>query len=284
MLGRARTPGDQGIGIDKGTDVGPEHGEVFAQGIVRCEFADSLLTGEGLLGRGGLAEPVGELLFPGGGASRAQEFKEGTLAKEIEIFGIEVVRIEELCAGNPLPCPAVFDAVEAVRTHTEPRGKLVLLTPQGRPMTQQLAAELSREPRLILLAGHYEGFDERIRLALADVEVSIGDFVLSGGEVAAMAVVDAVVRLLPGALGKDESSADESFSHGLLEYPQYTRPRVFRDMPVPDVLLSGDHGEISRWRAEQSRLRTMQRRSDLWERYLRKQQAPESNREPGTDA
>jgi tRNA (guanine37-N1)-methyltransferase len=118
-----------------------------------------------------------------------------------------------------------------------------------------------------MLAGHYEGFDERIRTGLADMEVSLGDFVLSGGEIAAMALTDAVVRLMPGALGKDESTHDESFSHGLLEYPQYTRPREFRQMPVPDVLLNGDHAKINAWRLEQAKLRTMQRRPDLWETF-----------------
>jgi len=168
--------------------------------------------------------------------------------------------------GMVLMCPPAFAAVEDVRGRAEPPGKVVLLTPQGRPMTQALARQLSAEPRLILLAGHYEGFDERIRVGLADLEVSIGDFVLSGGEVAAMAVIDSVVRLLPGALGKDESVEEESFSAGLLEYPHYTRPREFRGMTVPDVLLSGDHGKIDAWRAEQARLRTMQRRPDLWEK------------------
>jgi len=168
--------------------------------------------------------------------------------------------------GMVLMCPPVFAAVEQVRQQAEPPGKVVLMTPQGRPMGQALARQLSGEPRLILVAGHYEGFDERIRVGVADLEVSIGDFVLSGGEVAAMAVIDSVVRLLPGALGKDESVEEESFSGGLLEYPHYTRPREFRGMTVPDVLLSGDHGKIDAWRAEQARLRTMQRRPDLWEK------------------
>jgi tRNA (guanine37-N1)-methyltransferase len=169
--------------------------------------------------------------------------------------------------GMVLMCQPVFDAVEFVRSQATPPGKVVLLTPQGRRMDQQLVGELVREPRLILIAGHYEGFDERIRTGLADLEVSLGDFVLSGGELAAMAMVDAMVRLLPGALGKDESSHEESFSMGLLEYPQYTRPREFRGMAVPDVLLSGHHAEIEKWRLEQAKLRTMQRRPDLWEKY-----------------
>ena len=142
-----------------------------------------------------------------------------------------------------------------------------MLSPQGRLLKQDLVAELAAEQRLILLAGHYEGFDERIRTGLADMEVSVGDYVLSGGEVAAMALIDSIVRLQPGALGKDESVTDESFAAGLLEYPQYTRPREFRGMGVPDVLLSGDHGRIDRWRNEQAKLKTQQRRPDLWEKY-----------------
>lgn len=167
--------------------------------------------------------------------------------------------------GMVLMCQPIFDAVEVLRRDVPEKGKLVLLTPQGRPLDQPLVRELAREKRLILLAGHYEGFDERIR-GLADVEVSLGDFVLSGGEVAAMAVTDAVVRLLPGALGKDESTHEESFSQGLLEYPQYTRPREFRGLAVPEILLSGDHEKIRQWRMEQARLRTMHRRPDLWDK------------------
>lgn len=170
--------------------------------------------------------------------------------------------------GMVLMCQPIFDAVEHVRSQADAPGKVILLSPQGRPMTQQLVAQLAGEDRLILLAGHYEGFDERIR-TLADMEVSLGDFVLSGGEIAAMALVDAVVRLAPGALGKDESTHEESFSAGLLEYPQYTRPREFRDMAVPEILLGGDHGKIDQWRHEQAKLRTKQRRGDLWLKYKR---------------
>jgi len=168
--------------------------------------------------------------------------------------------------GMVMMCQPVFDAVEHVRAQAEPAGTVVLLSPQGEPLNQSLVSRLAEKDRLILLAGHYEGFDERIR-TLADMEVSLGDFVLSGGEIPAMALVDAVVRLQPGALGKDESAVDESFSAGLLEYPQYTRPREFRGMSVPDVLLGGDHGKIDQWRLEQAKLRTKQRRCDLWERY-----------------
>ena len=178
--------------------------------------------------------------------------------------------------GMVLMCQPVFDAVEHVRTQADPPGKVVMLTPQGRPLTQRIVRELGEQGRLILLAGHYEGFDERIRSGLADEEISLGDFVLSGGEIAAMALVDAVVRLLPGALGKDESAHEESFSMGLLEYPQYTRPREFRGMTVPDVLLSGDHAKIAAWRLEQARQRTMLKRPDLWELW-RKHNEPQQD-------
>ncbi len=171
--------------------------------------------------------------------------------------------------GMVLMCQPVFDAVEQLRREGPP-GTVVLMTPQGRPLTQNTVNDLARRERLILLAGHYEGFDERIRTHLADMEVSLGDFVLSGGEIPAMAVTDAVVRLLPGALGKDESVVEESFGPaGLLEYPQYTRPRDYRGLGVPEVLLSGDHARIAAWRAEQARIRTRQRRPDLWQQYDR---------------
>jgi tRNA (guanine37-N1)-methyltransferase len=175
--------------------------------------------------------------------------------------------------GMVLMCQPAFDAVEALRKADPRPGKVILLCPQGRPMDQALAIELAAQERLILACGHYEGFDERIR-QLADIEISLGDFVLSGGEVPAMAVADAVIRLLPGALGKDESTHEESFGQGggLLEYPQYTRPRDYRGMQVPDVLLSGDHAKIAAWRAEQSGLRTMQRRPDLWDKHRKRTQ------------
>lgn len=169
--------------------------------------------------------------------------------------------------GMVMMCRPIYDAVEHVQGSADVPGEVVLLSPQGRKFTQQVARELAAKPRLILIAGRYEGFDERIRDGLADDEVSLGDFVLSGGEIPAMAVVDAVVRLLPGALGSEASLDEESFARGLLEYPQYTRPRVFRGMEVPEVLLSGHHAEIEAWRAEQARLRTRQRRPDLWQQY-----------------
>ena len=161
-----------------------------------------------------------------------------------------------------MPGP-VFDAVERVEREGPLPATRILLTPQGERLTQSLAAELAEKERLIMICGHYEGFDERIRLGLATREISIGDYVLSGGEIAAMAVTDAVVRLLPGALGDEESTESESFSEDLLEYPQYTRPREFRGMEVPPVLLSGDHARIAQWRREQAIHRTDQRRPDL---------------------
>lgn len=139
----------------------------------------------------------------------------------------------------------------------------ILLTPQGRPFTQDLAAELARGPGMILTCGRYEGIDERVRQGWIDLEISIGDYVLTGGEVAAMVVIDAVTRLLPGVLGNIESIAEESFSKPLLEYPHYTRPRVFRGLEVPEVLLSGHHEKIAAWRQEQAEKRTRERRPDL---------------------
>ena len=157
----------------------------------------------------------------------------------------------------------LFAAVEGVQGQAAERGPIVLLTPQGRLFDQKVAVELASEDRLILICGHYEGVDARVHEHLATDEISIGDYVLSGGELAAMVVVDAVVRQIPGVLGSPLSSADDSFAQGLLEYPQYTRPADFRGMSVPEVLLSGNHGEVARWRWQQSLLRTARRRPDL---------------------
>lgn len=165
--------------------------------------------------------------------------------------------------GMVLKCGPVCAAVEHVERETPGEATRILLSPSGERLTQSLVGELARRPRLMLICGHYEGFDERIRQSLSAREISIGDYVLSGGEPAAMVLIDAVVRLLPGALGDEGSSADESFSDGLLEYPQYTRPRDFQGMTVPDVLLSGDHAKIADWRREQSLERTRSRRPDL---------------------
>jgi len=151
----------------------------------------------------------------------------------------------------------VFDCVEAVRAKAPEPGQLVLLTPAGRRLDQDLVRELTNYRRLLLLCGRYEGFDERIRLGLKPLEVSIGDFVCNGGEVPAMVVIDTVIRLVPGVLGDETSAVEESHSEpGRVEYPQYTRPRVFRGMEVPDILLSGNHPAIARWRQEQSAARS----------------------------
>ena len=161
-----------------------------------------------------------------------------------------------------MPGP-LFDCFEHVRQLAPPPGRVILMSPQGRPFNQALARELSGQERLILISGRYEGFDERIRIGLEAEQISIGDYVLNGGELAAMVIVEAVVRLLPGALGDEDSAQDDSFSEGLLEYPQYTRPEVFRGMKVPEILLSGDHGKIAQWRQQQALERTQQWRPDL---------------------
>ncbi len=161
-----------------------------------------------------------------------------------------------------MPGP-LFDCFEHVQKLSPEKSRVILLTPQGQKFDQKKAIELSKEKRLILIAGKYEGFDERIRIGLDAEQISIGDYVLNGGELAAMVIVDAVVRLLPGALGDDDSAKDDSFSEGILEYPQYTRPEVFRDMKVPDILLSGDHAKIAEWRRQQALERTKKHRPDL---------------------
>ena len=161
-----------------------------------------------------------------------------------------------------MPTPA-FDSFEHVEKLAPEKGRVILLTPQGQKFNQAKAVELSKEKRLILISGRYEGFDERIRIGLDAEQISVGDYVLSGGELAAMIIVDAVVRLLTGVLGDENSPKDDSFSAGLLEYPQYTRPEVFRGMKVPDILLSGDHAKIAQWRCQQALERTKKSRPDL---------------------
>jgi tRNA (guanine37-N1)-methyltransferase len=163
--------------------------------------------------------------------------------------------------GMVLKPEPLFEAVEAIKG--EFQIPVILLTPQGRLFDQQAAAELAKYEEMILVCGHYEGVDERVREHLVMDEISIGDYVLSGGELAAMVVADALVRQLPGALGSEASGGEDSHSSGLLEYPQYTRPQSFRGWVVPEVLLSGNHAQIARWRREQSLLRTLQRRPDL---------------------
>ena len=159
----------------------------------------------------------------------------------------------------------VFRAIEAVEEDGAPTAsRKVLLTPQGERFTQLMADALAREDRVMLVCGHYEGFDERIRQGFDFQEISIGDYVLSGGEIPAMVVIDAIVRLVPGVLGDEDSPKNESFKDGLLEYPQYTKPREFRGMKVPDILVSGHHGNIQRWRDEQAEERTRSKRPDLF--------------------
>ena len=162
--------------------------------------------------------------------------------------------------GMLLKPEPIFEAVEALAGET---AAVILLSPSGRTFTQAIARDLALKSHLVLVSGHYEGFDERVRAELADDELSIGDYVLTNGALPVMVVVDAVTRLMPGALGDDESANDESFSHGLLEYPQYTRPAEFRGMKVPEVLQSGNHAEIAKWRAEQAKKRTQEQRPDL---------------------
>ena len=162
--------------------------------------------------------------------------------------------------GMLLKPEPIFEAVEQLAGE---KTKVVLLCPQGRKFDQSIARELAQQEHVLLVCGSYEGFDERIREALADDELSIGDFVLTNGALPAMVIIDAVTRLLPGVLGDDESSLDESFSHDLLEYPHYTRPAEFRGMKVPEVLLSGNHAEIEKWRREQAKFRTEKQRPDL---------------------
>lgn len=165
----------------------------------------------------------------------------------------------------------IIPAVESVENQDPRPATRILLSPQGQVFNQDLAQELSKKPRLLLLAGHYEGFDERIIDHLQPMELSVGDYVLSGGELPALTVIDAIVRLLPGALGAETGAHDETFADGLLEYPQYTRPRDYRGMQVPEILLSGNHAAIAKWRHQQRLERTRLRRPDLWAAYERKQ-------------
>lgn len=169
--------------------------------------------------------------------------------------------------GMVMMVDPVVPAVEAVQAACPLPGRLVMLTPQGRRLEQSVVEDLARKERILLLCGRYEGFDERIRLLLRPEEISLGDFVLNGGEVAAMAIIDAVIRLVPGVLGDEQSSQDDSFSGSqrLLEFAQYTRPRAYRGLEVPAVLLGGNHEEIERWRRENRLERTLQRRADLLE-------------------
>ena len=167
-------------------------------------------------------------------------------------------------AGMVLKPEPIFNAVESLTESKKPR--VILMCPQGERFTQEKAEELSREEELVFICGHYEGYDERVREHLVTDEISIGDFVLTGGELAAMTVIDSVVRLLPGVLGNADSPVRDSFSTGLLEHPQYTRPAEFRGWKVPEVLTSGNHARVDKWREEQTLKRTLERRPDLLEK------------------
>jgi tRNA (guanine37-N1)-methyltransferase len=218
-------------------------------------------------------------IFPGMFES---PFKWGVLGKALERGRVRI-RLHDIRAHAPLPHRVtddypygggegmvmrpepIFSCVEAAREQGA-QGPVVLLSPQGEVFHQAMAKEFSRLPGMILLCGRYEGVDERVRIGLVDREVSIGDYVLTGGELAAMVVMDATTRLLEGVLGNEASPRQDSFETGLLEYPQYTRPRLFRDMEVPAVLLSGNHAEVRRWRRKEALRRTMERRPDLLEK------------------
>ncbi|ELK45746.1 tRNA (guanosine(37)-N1)-methyltransferase TrmD [Halobacillus sp. ACCC02827] len=166
-------------------------------------------------------------------------------------------------AGLVLSPQPIFDSIQAIKDKSEKPPRVVLLCPQGEPHSQKKAEELAREDHLVFICGHYEGYDERIREELVTDEISLGDYVLTGGELGAMVVIDSVVRLVPGVLGNEQSAPMDSFSNGLLEHPHYTRPADFRGRKVPDVLLSGNHAKIEEWRHYQSLKRTFERRPDL---------------------
>jgi tRNA (guanine37-N1)-methyltransferase len=170
-------------------------------------------------------------------------------------------------AGMVMKADVLARALDAVPGGGRPR---LLMSPRGRPLTQARVAELAGGPGAIIVCGRYEGIDQRVIEARGLEEVSAGDYILSGGEIAALAVLDACVRLLPGVMGKEASGADESFSDGLLEYPQYTRPAVWEGRPIPDVLVSGDHGKVAAWRRSQAEQLTRERRPDLWQVYVTK--------------
>lgn len=172
-------------------------------------------------------------------------------------------------AGMLMQAQPVYDAYQSIvdQIGQEKKKRVIYVSPQGKTFHQAMALELSGEEELIFLCGHYEGVDDRVLEEIVTDEISLGDYVLTGGELAAMVMVDAIARLVPGVLHNDESAVTESFGNGLLEYPQYSRPEVWHDKPVPAVLLSGDHAKVDAWRLEQSLLRTKARRPDLYERY-----------------
>lgn len=209
-------------------------------------------------------------------------------AMEKQLINIEAVNIRDFAgnryghvddytygggAGMLMQAKPVYDAYMSIKDKIGSKPRVLYMTPQGTRFNQDMAMELSKEDDLVLLCGHYEGIDERVLEMIVTDYVSIGDFVLTGGELPAMMIVDAVSRLIPGVLGSDESSLYESFYDGLLEYPQYTRPVEFMGMRVPDVLMSGHHKNIADWRYEQSLERTRERRPDLYEEYVREHEA-----------
>lgn len=171
-------------------------------------------------------------------------------------------------AGMVLMCQPFIDALESV--NKKENSQTIILTPQGEKFDQQMAKEFAQKEQLIMICGHYEGFDERIRTLSNAREVSIGDFVLTGGELPALCILDSTIRYIDGILGKIESADYDSFEDGLLEYPQYTKPREYRGLNVPEVLLNGNHAEISKWRKEQQKIKTQKARPDLWEKYIQK--------------
>lgn len=172
-------------------------------------------------------------------------------------------------AGMLMQAQPVYDAWRSVvdRIGQERAGRVVYVTPQGKTFNQEMAQEMAKESDLIFLCGHYEGIDERVLEEIVTDEVSIGDYVLTGGELPAMVMIDAIARLVPGVLHNGESAQTESFENGLLEYPQYSRPEIWHEKKVPEILLSGDHAKVDAWRLEQSLLRTKERRPDLYEKY-----------------
>jgi len=172
-------------------------------------------------------------------------------------------------AGMVMKPEPVFNAVETVEAEEDLASKKILLTPQGKTFDQNIAEDLSKEARLMMICGHYEGFDERIRSGIDVLEISIGDYVLTGGEIPAMAVIDAVVRLIPNVLGGNGSLQDESFTNRTLEYPQYTRPAEFRGMRVPEILRSGNHKKVEEWRMKESVMRTQKKRPDLLDKKMK---------------
>jgi len=217
-------------------------------------------------------------LFPGMFDSPLQESIVGRAIKQ-ELLQVRAHNLRDWAEGKHLTTddtpygggdgmvmkPEPIARAVAALKEKSPQAKVLLMSPQGVPFRQQHAQELAREEGLIFLCGRYEGFDERIRQTLVDAEYSLGDFVLTGGELPAMVMIDAISRYLPGVLGSEGSAETDSFSDGLLEYPQYTRPALFEGLAVPQVLLSGDHGKIARWRREQQLLRTLKRRPELLE-------------------